>query len=154
VIDFIGNKKNLRTLLPRIQSLAGMSATIRSSSPTEASINIADDDELLQAMKDANFFAIFVASRARSKTLVQMKKKQNTRRNIAECINKIYGYGMFVTAASSSGSIPRSLDGQGDRLHRGDDIRSAWFGLLYALPGTQLTRRLAKAGRLHKAMTS
>ena len=27
-----------------------------------------------------------------------MKKKQNTRRNIAECIHKIYGYGMFVTA--------------------------------------------------------
>jgi len=28
-----------------------------------------------------------------------MKKKQNTRRNIAESIHKIYGYGMFVTPA-------------------------------------------------------
>src|SRR5260370_30738941 len=50
-------------------------------------------------MKDANFFAIFVGIESPDpETLVQMKKKQNTRRNIAECIHKIYGYGMFVTA--------------------------------------------------------
>src|SRR5260370_13857027 len=94
----MSNKKNLRTLLPRLKAwLEERDYPFEFS--TEASINIADDDELLQAMKDANFFAIFVGIESPDpETLVQMKKKQNTRRNIAECIHKIYGYGMFVTA--------------------------------------------------------
>ena len=96
--NFIGNKKNLRTLLPRLKAwLEERDYPFEFS--TEASINIADDDDLLQAMKDANFFGIFVGIESPDpETLVQMKKKQNTRRNIAECIHKIYGYGMFVTA--------------------------------------------------------
>jgi hypothetical protein len=55
-------------------------------------------------------FAIFVGIETPDpETLVQVKKKPNTRRNIAQCIHKIYGYGMFITAgASSSGSIPQS----------------------------------------------
>src|SRR3984893_2881607 len=96
--NLIGNKKNLRTLLPRLKAwLEEHDYPFEFS--TEASINIADDDELLQAMKDANFFGIFVGIESPDPaTLVQMKKKQNTRRNMAECIHKIYGYGMFVTA--------------------------------------------------------
>ena len=120
---------------------------------TEASINLADDDEMLQAMKDANFFGIFVGIESPDpETLVQMRKKQNTRRNIAESVHKIYSYGMFVTAGFIVGfdtekvSIAQSMT---------DFIEDACIpvcmvGLLYALPGTQLTRRLAKEGRLHK----
>ena len=120
---------------------------------TEASINIADDDDLLQAMKDANFFAIFVGIESPDpETLVQMRKKQNTKRNIAECIHKIYGYGMFVTAGFIVGfdtekvSIAQSMT---DFIEEAS-IPVCMVGLLYALPGTQLTRRLAKEGRLHQ----
>jgi radical SAM superfamily enzyme YgiQ (UPF0313 family) len=96
--NFIGNKKNLRTLLPRLKAWQEEHDYPIEFS-TEASINIADDSELLQAMKDANFFAIFVGIESPDPaTLVAMKKKQNTRRNITECIHKIYGCGMFVTA--------------------------------------------------------
>jgi radical SAM superfamily enzyme YgiQ (UPF0313 family) len=120
---------------------------------TEASINIADDDELLQAMKDANFFAIFVGIESPDpETLVQMKKKQNTRRNIAECIHKIYGYGMFVTAGFIVGFDTEKVSmGQAmiDFIEE-TNIPVCMVGLLYALPGTQLTRRLAEEGRLHK----
>ena len=50
-------------------------------------------------LKQCNFFAVFVGIESPDpETLIQMRKKQNTRRNIAECIQKIYSYGIFVTA--------------------------------------------------------
>jgi radical SAM superfamily enzyme YgiQ (UPF0313 family) len=150
--NFIGNKKNLRTLLPRLKEwLEERDYPFEFS--TEASINIADDSELLQAMKDANFFGIFVGIESPDpETLVQMKKKQNTRRNIAECIHKIYGYGMFVTAGFIVGfDTEKAAMGQAmvDFIEEAS-IPVCMVGLLYALPGTQLTRRLAKEGRLHE----
>jgi radical SAM superfamily enzyme YgiQ (UPF0313 family) len=150
--NFIGNKKNLRTLLPQLKAwLEEHDYPFEFS--TEASINIADDSELLQAMKDTNFFAIFVGIESPDpETLVQMKKKQNTRRNIAECIHKIYGYGMFVTAGFIVG-FDNEKASMGEAM--ADFIEEAsipvcMVGLLYALPGTQLTRRLAAEGRLHQ----
>jgi len=150
--NFIGNKKNLRTLLPRLKAwLEEHDYPFEFS--TEASINIADDSELLQAMKDANFFAIFVGIESPDpETLVQMKKKQNTRRNIAQCIHKIYGYGMFVTAGFIVGfDSEKASMGQAmiDFIEE-SSIPVCMVGLLYALPGTQLTRRLAEEGRLHQ----
>jgi hypothetical protein len=81
-----------------------------------------------------------------------MKKKQNTRRNIAECIHKIYSYGMFVTAGFIVGFDTEKISiGQAmiDFIEEAN-IPVCMVGLLYALPGTQLTRRLAKEGRLHE----
>src|SRR4029453_12834288 len=82
---------------------------------------------------------------------VSMKKKQNTRRNLVASIHKIYAAGMFVTAgfivgfdnekASVSDAIVEFI---GDAA-----IPMCMVGLLYALPNTQLTRRLASEGRLH-----
>jgi radical SAM superfamily enzyme YgiQ (UPF0313 family) len=150
--NFIGNKKNLRTLLPRLKAwLEEHDYPFEFS--TEASINIADDSELLQAMKDANFFAIFVGIESPDpETLVQAKKKQNTRRNIAECIHRIYDYGMFVTAGFIVGfDTEKGMIGQAmtDFIEEAN-IPVCMVGLLYALPGTQLTRRLAAEGRLHE----
>ena len=83
--------------------------------------------------------------------LVQMKKKQNTRRNIAECVHKIYGYGMLITAGFIVGFDTEKVSmGQAmiDFIEE-TNIPVCMVGLLYALPGTQLTRRLVKEGRLH-----
>ena len=56
---------------------------------TEASINLADDDELLKLMREANFFTVFVGIESPDpKTLVHTKKKQNTRRNLAEACTR------------------------------------------------------------------
>ena len=119
--NFIGNRKNLRPLMPRLKAwLEEHDYPFEFS--TEASINLADDDEMLQAMKDANFFAVFVGIESPDpETLVQMRKKQNTKRNIAESVHKIYRYGMFVTGGLHSRlrhreGLGRPVD---DRIHRG-----------------------------------
>src|SRR3979490_2341552 len=102
-------------------------------------------------MTAANFFELFVGLESPApETLVQMKKKQNTRRNRADCIHKIYGYGMFVTAGFIVGFDTEKVSmGQAmiDFIEE-TNIPVCMVGLLYALPGTQLTRRLATEGRL------
>src|SRR6188768_1552053 len=96
--NFIGNRKHVRPMMPKLKEWLEQH-DYPFEFTTEASINLADDDEMLQAMKDANFFAVFVGIESPDpETLVQMRKKQNTKRNIAESVHKIYGYGMLVTA--------------------------------------------------------
>jgi hypothetical protein len=79
-----------------------------------------------------------------------MQKKQNTRRSLRDSIAKIYGAGIFVNAGfivgfdSEKGSIAAGMiDCVEDTA-----IPVCMVGLLYALPNTQLTRRLASEGRL------
>jgi len=120
---------------------------------TEASLNLADDAELLKLMNEANFIGLFTGIESPNpETLVQMKKKQNTRRNIAESIHRIYAAGMFVTAGFIVGFDNEKAAMADAMIELIEDaaIPVAMVGLLYALPNTQLTRRLAKEGRLHE----
>ena len=103
-------------------------------------------------MTEANFVGVFVGIESPdTDTLVAMKKKQNTRRSLVESIQKIYAAGIFVTAGfivgfdSEKGSI---ADGMIELIEEAS-IPVCMVGLLYALPNTQLTRRLEKEGRLH-----
>jgi radical SAM superfamily enzyme YgiQ (UPF0313 family) len=149
--NLIGNRKSLRIFLPELiawQEAHGYPFEFS----TEASINLADDHDLLQLLRKANFFCIFVGIESPDpETLVHAKKKQNTRRNIAESIHKLYGAGMFVTAGFIVGFDTEKLsiaDAMADLIEDAA-IPAAMVGLLYALPNTQLARRLAKEGRLH-----
>jgi radical SAM superfamily enzyme YgiQ (UPF0313 family) len=149
--NLIGNKKALKTLLPELAAwLKARDYPFEFS--TEASINMADDDELLRLMREANFFTIFVGIESPDpKTLVHTKKKQNTRRNLAESVHRIYRTGMFVTAGFIVGFDSEEVsmaDAMADFIEEAA-IPVCMVGLLYALPNTQLTRRLAAAGRLH-----
>jgi radical SAM superfamily enzyme YgiQ (UPF0313 family) len=149
--NLIGNKKALRTFLPALAEwLKERDYPFEFS--TEASINMADDDALLTMLRQANFFAVFVGIESPDpKTLVHTKKKQNTRRNIADSVHKIYRAGMFVTAGFIVGFDSEELsmaDAMADFIEEAA-IPVCMVGLLYALPNTQLTRRLAVAGRLH-----
>ena len=149
--NLIGNKKALKAFLPALADwLQARGHPFEFS--TEASINLADDDELLNLMRQANFFTVFVGIESPDpKTLIHTKKKQNTRRNLADSVHKIYRAGMFVTAGfivgfdSEEGSI---ADAMADFIEE-SAIPVCMVGLLYALPNTQLTRRLAATGRLH-----
>ena len=150
--NLIGNKKALKLFLPELKTwLEAHDYPFEFS--TEASINLADDNDLLKLMKQANFFAVFVGIESPDPaTLIAMKKKQNTRRDIAASIHKIYGAGIFVTAGFIVGFDTEKLsiaEAMADFIEE-SAIPVCMVGLLYALPNTQLTRRLAKEGRLHE----
>ena len=113
---------------------------------------MADDDELLNLMRHANFFTVFVGIESPDpKTLIHTKKKQNTRRNLADSVHKIYRAGMFVTAGFIVGFDSEDVSISDAMVHFIEEsaIPVCMVGLLYALPNTQLARRLAAAGRLH-----
>jgi radical SAM superfamily enzyme YgiQ (UPF0313 family) len=118
---------------------------------TEASINLADDAELLGMMKRANFFTIFIGIESPDpETLRQTQKKQNTRRSIPDSVYRIYRAGFFVIAGfivgfdSEKGSVAEGLI----QCIEDTAIPVCMVGLLTALPNTQLSRRLEKEGRL------
>ena len=149
--NLIGNKKSLKQFLPHLiawQETHGFPFEFS----TEASVNLADDDQLLGMMRDANFFTIFVGIESPDEeTLIATRKKQNTRRSLVNSINKIYSAGIYVNAGFIIG-----FDSEKSGVSKGmiDCIEDAaipvcMVGLLYALPNTQLTRRLAREGRLH-----
>lgn len=149
--NLIGNKKAVKQFLPELKKWLDDHANPFEFS-TEASLNLADDDELMEMMRDANFFAVFVGIESPdTETLIQMKKKQNTRRSIPESVQRIYEYGMFVTAGfivgfdSEKGSVAAPMI----ELIEDAAVPISMVGLLYALAETQLGRRLAKEGRLH-----
>jgi radical SAM superfamily enzyme YgiQ (UPF0313 family) len=149
--NLIGNRKSLRIFLPQLiawQQAHGYPFEFS----TEASLNLADDRELLELMRKANFFAVFVGIESPdTETLVHTKKKQNTKRNIAESVHKLYGAGMYVTAGFIVGFDTEKAsiaDAMVDLIEQAA-IPAAMVGLLCALPNTQLTRRLEKEGRLH-----
>ncbi len=148
--NFIGNKKAVKAFLPYLigwQKERGYPFEFS----TEASINLADDDALLGLMREANFFTIFVGIESPdTETLKSMQKKQNTRRSLANSVRKIIRSGIFVNAGfilgfdSEEGSI---ADAMIDCIEA-TAIPFCTVGLLFALAGTQLTRRLAREGRL------
>jgi radical SAM superfamily enzyme YgiQ (UPF0313 family) len=148
--NFVGNKKAVKAFLPHLiawQKAHGYPYQFS----TEASINLADDDALLGLMREANFFTIFVGIESPdTETLIAMQKKQNTRRSLAQGVHKIYGAGIYVNAGfilgfdTEKGSVADAMIA----LIEDTAISVCMVGLLYALPTTQLTRRLAAEGRL------
>lgn len=149
--NLIGNRKSLRIFLPEL--IAWQEAhDYPFEFSTEASVNLADDHNLLQLMRKANFFALFVGIESPDpETLVHTRKKQNTRRNLADSIHKLYGAGMYVTAGFIVGFDTEKVSVADAMVDLIEDaaIPAAMVGLLCALPNTQLTRRLEKEGRLH-----
>jgi radical SAM superfamily enzyme YgiQ (UPF0313 family) len=148
--NFIGNRKAAKPLL---RALAAWLEERRHpfEFTTEASLNLADDDELLKLMQAANFFAIFVGIETPdTAALVETHKLQNTRRDIAESVHRIHRAGIFVNAGFIIGFDAERASVSEAMI---DCIATAGIpvcmvGLLYALPGTQLARRLQAEGRL------
>ena len=82
-------------------------------------------------MKQANFFAVFVGIESPDpETLIATQKKQNTRRNIAESVHKIYAAGMFVTAGFIVGFDNEKVSIANAMVEFIEDApsRSAWSG--------------------------
>jgi radical SAM superfamily enzyme YgiQ (UPF0313 family) len=148
--NMIGNRAKTKPLLRALATwLAERGHPFEFS--TEASINLADDPELLALMKAANFFAIFVGIETPDPAaLVAAHKMQNTRRDIAESIRTIHRAGIFVNAGFIVGfdAEEASVADAMVACIEATDVPVCMVGLLYALPGTRLARRLAAEGRL------
>ena len=149
--NLIGNPKTVR---PFLETLVGWSE--RMGHPfgftAETSLNLADSDETLDLMRRSGFFGIFIGiETSDTRTLLSVQKKQNAGRDIAESIRKIYRAGIFVNAGFIIG-----FDAETESVAEAmilcieeSAIPICMVGLLYALPNTQLSRRLNHEGRLH-----
>ena len=148
--NFIGHKKSVMAFLPDLLTWSRERGFPFYFS-TEASVNLADDPTLLAMMEAVDFRYVFVGIETPDKDLlVRTRKRQNTRGSMVDSIHRLHRHGMVVTAGFIVG-----FDGE----HRGvaetmatfvdtAGIPMAMVGLLTALPNTQLTRRLAREGRL------
>ena len=148
--NFIGNKKNVRKMMPSLCEWME-----RHKHPfrlfTEASVNLADDDELLSLMKRANFRRVFLGIETPvEESLKETQKSQNTKRSLIESVRKIQSYGMEVMAGFIVGfdHDPADIFERQIAFIRESAIPMAMVGLLSALPDTQLWRRLEREGRL------
>jgi radical SAM superfamily enzyme YgiQ (UPF0313 family) len=148
--NFIGNKKKVKELLPVL-----VDWNMRNNRPfnfyTEASVNLADDKELLELMKDAGFTSVFLGIETPVEaSLKEAQKLQNTRRSLLDSIRRIQHYGMEVMAGFIVGfdNDPEDIFDRQVEFIQESAIPVAMVGLLQALPGTQLYRRLMKEGRI------
>ena len=148
--NFIGNKRNVRLLLPHLTAWQE-----RNGRPfeflTEASVNLADDDALLDEMRRANFRRVFLGIETPDEaSLKETLKSQNTRGDMLESVKKIQSYGMEVMAGFIVGfdTDPEDIFQRQINFIRESAIPLAMVGLLNALPDTQLWRRLKNEGRL------
>jgi radical SAM superfamily enzyme YgiQ (UPF0313 family) len=147
--NFIGNKKNVRQLLPELAEWQK-----RHNYPfsllTESSVNLADDEPLLADMRDAGFRRVFLGIETPvAESLKEAQKSQN-RGDLLDSVQKIQSYGMEVMAGFIVGFDNDPLDifeRQIDFIRK-SAIPLAMVGLLNALPDTQLWKRLEREGRL------
>ena len=116
---------------------------------TEASLNLADDPELMQLMKDAGFNSVFLGIETPDESgLIASNKLQNTRRSLLESVATIQSYGMQVMGGFILG-FDTDKEDIFDRMVefiQKSGIPIAMVGLLQAMPGTQLFRRLRQRG--------
>jgi radical SAM superfamily enzyme YgiQ (UPF0313 family) len=148
--NFIGNKPRARLLLAAIiawQKAHGYAFRFI----TEASINLADDAGLLESMKEAGFASVFLGIETPDESsLAATNKLQNTRRDLLDSVATIQQYGIEVMGGFILG-FDTDQEDIFDRLVefiQQSAIPIAMVGLLQAMPGTQLFRRLTREGRM------
>jgi radical SAM superfamily enzyme YgiQ (UPF0313 family) len=118
---------------------------------TEASLNMAQDDELLALFREANFKWVFIGIESPDEeSLKETKKFQNTRHDILSSVRKIYSYGIDIYGGFIVGfdnDTTATFDRQFDFITQ-SGIQAAMVGLLTALPKTPLYDRLKAENRL------
>src|SRR5213082_846203 len=147
--NFIGNKKNVRKLLPELaewQKENGYPFSLI----TESSVNLADDEPLLDNMRDAGFRRVFLGIETPVEESLKEAQKSQNRGNLLDSVKKIQSYGMEVMAGFIVGfdNDPADIFERQIDFIRKSAIPLAMVGLLNALPETQLWRRLEREGRL------
>jgi len=120
---------------------------------TEASLDLSEDQELLQLMIDANFLAVFVGVESPSEeSLRETKKLQNVRKGatLLDRIHTIQNAGLDVWCGMIVGFDNDDVD-IFDRQYEfliAARVTQSSVGMLHAIPKTPLHARLMREGRL------
>lgn len=149
--NFIGNKRKLKEeILPAMIKWQN-DKKFPFGFLTEASINLADDEELLQLMVKAGFDTVFIGiETTNEESLVECNKNQNRNRDLIASVKKIQNYGMQVHGGFILGfdNDPDSIFKSQLNFIQKSGIVTAMVGLLNAPRGTKLYQRLKKENRL------
>lgn len=148
--NFIGNQRNvknlLRELIPWMQE-----RNYPFTFFTEASVNLAEDSELLELMAQAGFFGVFLGIETPDQDSLQVTSKyQNTRNPLAESCYKINQAGLMIYAGFIMG-FDGERSGAGNRIKafvEETSIPQPMLGILQAPPNTALWDRLKQEQRL------
>jgi radical SAM superfamily enzyme YgiQ (UPF0313 family) len=157
--NLIGNKKAIKPILRDIicwQEERGYPLTLF----TEASLDLAEDEELMELMGRANFQSVFIGIESpNEESLIETKNLQNVRPNagtLLDRVRRVHAHGIDVLCgmivgfdhddASVFDAIPKFIAEA--------RIANALIGLLHAIPTTPLYDRLKQEGRLNDAEVS
>jgi radical SAM superfamily enzyme YgiQ (UPF0313 family) len=148
--NFIGNQRNvkrlLRELIPWMEQRNYPFTFL-----TEASMNLAEDAELLDLMAKAGFYGVFLGIETPDQdSLKGTRKLQNTRNPLVEACNTINKAGLLIYAGFILG-FDGERSGAGQRIQdfvEATSIPQPMLGILQALPNTALWQRLEKEQRL------
>ncbi len=148
--NFIGNRKAASRMLPHLVAWQRRNG-YPFNMTTEASLNLAQDSALVEAMVRAGFASVFLGIESPSaEALRDAHKMQNLRGDLSEAVALLSRAGLEVMGGFIVGfdsDSPEIFDLQ--RAFIADSpIPMAMVGLLTALPGTALWRRLEAEGRL------
>ena len=148
--NFIGNKRNVKLLLKELKVWMSQK-DYPFSFTTEASIDLAQDLELMDLMVECNFNAVFLGIETPDEASLTLTKKfQNTRDTLSDAVEAITRKGLRVMAGFIIG-FDGETPGAGDRIVRFAEqtaIPLPMFSMLQVLPHTALWHRLEKEGRL------
>jgi len=154
--NFIGNKLKLKKeILPAIADWMK-----KRKNPfylnTEASINLADDEQLMHLMVQAGFEAVFIGIESpNNDSLVECNKYQNANRDMILSVKKIQDAGLEVQGGFIVGfdnDHPKIFEELTNFIQQ-SGVVTAMVGLLNAPKGTKLEKRLQNEGRMLKDFT-
>jgi radical SAM superfamily enzyme YgiQ (UPF0313 family) len=150
--NLIGNVKVAKSLLQFLieyQQRHGYSFSFG----TEASLNLAQDEELMELFRAANFRWAFIGIESPDEaSLRETRKIQNVREDPLTAVKRIHAHGIEVLAGFIVGfdnDTVATFDRQYEFILR-SGIQTAMIGLLNAMPRTPLYERLRAAGRLRE----
>ncbi len=148
--NFIGNKKKAKVMLKELAAW-NRDNGYPFGFYTEASIDLANDEELLAAMSQASFLRVFIGLETPDPKLLKTAQKyQNIPGNLLEKLGKIRQHGIHITAGfivGFDGETRDVFEAQRSFIEA-SGIGVSMVGLLLAIPHTQLSRRLEQEGRL------
>jgi radical SAM superfamily enzyme YgiQ (UPF0313 family) len=148
--NFIGNQRNVKLFLKEL--IPWMEAHNHPFTfMTEASVNLAEDEEMLELMGQAGFYAVFLGIETPDQDSLQVTRKQQNMRNpLVEACRKINEAGMLIYAGFILG-FDGERSGAGSRIQdfiAETSIPQPMLGILQAFPHTALWERLVKEERL------